>query len=189
MRGKGRVFVFDDDADSLQSVVAALRRDGFDVFPFADPREGLARVEAEGGDVIVTDLRMPGLPRCERVTGLSRLVLSLATSPAMTASEQWFERTLDDSANKRLLVPECFLATDGMLQIVAFVARGLVVYPGMIRAHIDAELPFMATEDILMAAVSAGGVGLIATDTNEADAKIADSAFQKLLPVDSEVAR
>ena len=55
MRGKGRVFVFDDDADSLQSVVAALRRDGFDVFPFADPREGLARVEGEGGDVVVTD--------------------------------------------------------------------------------------------------------------------------------------
>ncbi len=62
---KGRVFVFDDDADSLQSVVAALRRDGFDVFPFADPREGLARVEAEGGDVVVTDLRMPGLTGLE----------------------------------------------------------------------------------------------------------------------------
>jgi len=65
MRGKGRVFVFDDDADSLQSVVAALRRDGFDVFPFADPREGLTRVEAEGGDVVVTDLRMPGLTGLE----------------------------------------------------------------------------------------------------------------------------
>ncbi|MCR4310860.1 MAG: sigma-54 dependent transcriptional regulator, partial [Deltaproteobacteria bacterium] len=64
-KGQGRVFVFDDDADSLQSVVAALRRDGFDVFPFADPREGLARVEAEGGDVIVTDLRMPGLTGLE----------------------------------------------------------------------------------------------------------------------------
>ena len=62
---KGRVFVFDDDADSLQSVVAALRRDGFDVFPFADPREGLARVEAEGADVVVTDLRMPGLTGLE----------------------------------------------------------------------------------------------------------------------------
>ncbi len=62
---KGRVFLFDDDADSLQSVVAALRRDGFDVFPFADPREGLARVEAEGGDVVVTDLRMPGLTGLE----------------------------------------------------------------------------------------------------------------------------
>ena len=64
-KGKGRVFVFDDDADSLQSVMAVLRRDGFDVFPFADPREGLARVEAEGGDVVVTDLRMPGLTGLE----------------------------------------------------------------------------------------------------------------------------
>ncbi len=65
MREKGIVYVFDDDADSLQSVTAALRRDGFDVFPFADPREGLARIEAEGGDAIVTDLRMPGLTGLE----------------------------------------------------------------------------------------------------------------------------
>jgi len=95
--------------------------------------------------------------RCERVTGLSRLVLSLATSPAMTASEQWFERTLDDSSNKRVAIPEAFLAVDGILEILLNVFDGLVVYPKAIAAHVAAELPFMATENILMAAVKAGG--------------------------------
>jgi adenylosuccinate lyase len=95
--------------------------------------------------------------RCERVTALSRLVLSLATSPAMTASEQWFERTLDDSANKRVVIPEAFLAVDGILQILLNVFDGLVVYPSVIESHVMAELPFMATENILMAAVKAGG--------------------------------
>ncbi len=95
--------------------------------------------------------------RCERVTALSRLVLSLATSPAMTASEQWFERTLDDSANKRVAIPEAFLAVDGIVQILLNVFDGLVVYPKVIEAHVAAELPFMATENILMAAVKAGG--------------------------------
>ena len=95
--------------------------------------------------------------RSERVTALSRLVLSLATSPAMTASEQWFERTLDDSANRRVVIPEAFLAVDGILEILANVLDGLVVYPNVIAAHVDAELPFMATENILMAGVKAGG--------------------------------
>ena len=95
--------------------------------------------------------------RCERATGLARFVISLASSPLQTAAEQWFERTLDDSANKRLTIPEAFLATDGMLRIVTNVARGLVVYPKVIRSHVQAELPFMATEEILMSAVAAGG--------------------------------
>src|SRR5688572_730898 len=95
--------------------------------------------------------------RCERATGLARFVISLANSPLQTAAEQWFERTLDDSANKRLAVPEPFLATDGMLQIVNDVARGLVVYPKTIEAAVMAELPFMATEEILIEAVKAGG--------------------------------
>jgi len=95
--------------------------------------------------------------RCERVTGLSRLVLSLATSPAQTASEQWFERTLDDSSNRRVVIPEAFLAVDGIMQILLNVFDGLVVYPKVIEAHVAAELPFMATENILMAAVKAGG--------------------------------
>ncbi|MHC4751500.1 MAG: adenylosuccinate lyase [Planctomycetota bacterium] len=95
--------------------------------------------------------------RCERTTALSRLVLSLASSPQMTASEQWLERTLDDSANRRIVIPEAFLAVDGILQILINVTSGLVVYPKVIAARVAAELPFMATENILMAAVTAGG--------------------------------
>ena len=95
--------------------------------------------------------------RCERATSLSRLVLSLATSPQMTASEQWLERSLDDSANRRVVIPEAFLAVDGILQILINVTGGLVIYPKVIAARLAAELPFMATENILMAAVKAGG--------------------------------
>jgi adenylosuccinate lyase len=95
--------------------------------------------------------------RAERTTALSRFVLSLASSPMMTASEQWFERTLDDSANKRIVIPEAFLATDGILEILTNVLDGLVVYPKVIQARVLSELPFMATENILMAGVLAGG--------------------------------
>jgi len=95
--------------------------------------------------------------RCERATGLSRFVISLANSPMQTAAEQWFERTLDDSSNKRLTVPEPFLAIDGALQIVINVSRGLVVYPKVIERYVNDELPFMATEEILMAGVQQGG--------------------------------
>ncbi|HEV8379467.1 MAG TPA: adenylosuccinate lyase [Tepidisphaeraceae bacterium] len=95
--------------------------------------------------------------RCERATGLARFVISLASSPLQTAAEQWFERTLDDSSNKRLSIPESFLAIDGALLLVINVARGLVVYPSTIAAAVMAELPFMATEEILMAGVRAGG--------------------------------
>jgi adenylosuccinate lyase len=95
--------------------------------------------------------------RCERATALSRFVLSLTSSPQMTASEQWLERTLDDSANKRVVIPEAFLAVDGILQILTNVTGGLVVYPKVIAGRVAAELPFMATENILMAGVMAGG--------------------------------
>jgi len=78
-------------------------------------------------------------------------------SPLQTAAEQWFERTLDDSANKRISIPEAFLATEASLIIVTNVARGLVVYPKVIDAHLQAELPFMATENIMMAAAADGG--------------------------------
>ncbi|MBN1796125.1 MAG: adenylosuccinate lyase [Sedimentisphaerales bacterium] len=95
--------------------------------------------------------------RCERTTSLSRLVISLASSPLMTASEQWLERTLDDSANRRVVIPEAFLAADGILEILINVTDGLVVYPKVIEARVNAELPFMATENIMMAGVMAGG--------------------------------
>ena len=75
----------------------------------------------------------------------------------MTACEQWLERTLDDSANRRIVIPEAFLAVDGILQILINVTGGLVVYPKVIAARVTAELPFMATENILMAAAKAGG--------------------------------
>ena len=95
--------------------------------------------------------------RCERATALARFLMDVAASPLHTAAEQWLERTLDDSANKRLAMSEVFLAADAVLNIVLNVACGLVVYPAVIRAHVDAELPFIATESILMAAVGAGG--------------------------------
>lgn len=95
--------------------------------------------------------------RCERITALSRFLINLAANPAMTAAEQWFERTLDDSANRRIVIPEAFLAADGILEILINVVSGLVVYPKVIASHVQAELPFMAAENILMAAVKAGG--------------------------------
>ena len=95
--------------------------------------------------------------RCERVASLARYVISLSSSPPMTAAAQWFERTLDDSANKRLTIPEAFLAVDSILLIMANVLGGLVVHREVIKAAVKEELPFIATEDILMAAVKAGG--------------------------------
>jgi adenylosuccinate lyase len=95
--------------------------------------------------------------RSERMTSLARYIMSLSSSPAMTAAEQWFERTLDDSANKRLSVPEAFLAADAVLIIGCNIAGGLVVYPKVIEKHVSEELPFMATENILMEAVKKGG--------------------------------
>jgi adenylosuccinate lyase len=95
--------------------------------------------------------------RCERATGLARFLMDVSASPLHTAAEQWLERTLDDSANKRLAMSESFLAADAILRITLNVARGLVVYPATIAAHVRAELPFMASENVLMAAVKAGG--------------------------------
>ncbi len=95
--------------------------------------------------------------RAERVCGLARFVISLTSSAAHTAATQWLERTLDDSANRRLTIPQAFLATDAMLRLCVNIVGGLVVYPEVMRRHIAEELPFMATENILMAAVAAGG--------------------------------
>ena len=95
--------------------------------------------------------------RSERIASLADYVMSDAMNPAFVASTQWFERTLDDSANKRLSVPEGFLAIDGILDLYLNVVDGLVVYPKVIEAHLMRELPFMATENIMMDAVKAGG--------------------------------
>ena len=95
--------------------------------------------------------------RSERIASLSRYVMVDALNPAITSATQWFERTLDDSANKRLSVPEGFLAIDGILDLCLNVVDGLVVYPKVIHKHFMAEIPFMATENIMMDAVKQGG--------------------------------
>ncbi|HBA49992.1 MAG TPA: adenylosuccinate lyase [Lachnospiraceae bacterium] len=95
--------------------------------------------------------------RSERIASLSRYVMIDALNPAITSASQWFERTLDDSANKRLSIPEGFLAVDGILDLCLNVADGLVVYPKVIEKHLMSELPFMATENIMMDAVKMGG--------------------------------
>jgi len=95
--------------------------------------------------------------RSERIASLARYVIVDSLNPCITAATQWFERTLDDSANKRISIPEAFLAVDGILNLYGNVADGLVVYPKVIRSHLESELPFMATENILMDAVKRGG--------------------------------
>jgi adenylosuccinate lyase len=95
--------------------------------------------------------------RCERITSLARYVICNSMNPGFTSGAQWLERTLDDSANRRLVLPEMFLATDSILNVVLNVVKGLVVYPKMIERHVRQELPFMASESILMEAVKAGG--------------------------------
>lgn len=95
--------------------------------------------------------------RSERINSIARFVISLESSPAMTQSAQWFERTLDDSANKRLSIPQMFLGTDAVLRVAINITSGFVVYPAVIRKHIDEELPFIASENIIMQAVKKGG--------------------------------
>jgi adenylosuccinate lyase len=95
--------------------------------------------------------------RCERMCALARYVISLEPNAAWTAASQWLERTLDDSANRRLVLPEAFLAADALLLLWRSVADGLVVYPAMVRRNLDEELPFMATETVLLAAAARGG--------------------------------
>ncbi|HBB72658.1 MAG TPA: adenylosuccinate lyase, partial [Ruminococcus sp.] len=95
--------------------------------------------------------------RCERITSLARYVMIDVLNPAFTAGTQWFERTLDDSANKRISVAEAFLGVDAILNIMMNVTDGMVVYPEIVRRRLMAKLPFMATENIMMDAVKKGG--------------------------------
>src|SRR5687768_8175791 len=141
---------------SLAGIAASVHRFANDIRLLAGMKQIEEPFEAEQvGSSAMAYKRNP--MRCERATGLARFVISLSTSPLQTAAEQWFERTLDDSSNKRLSIPEAFLALDGCLLIVVNVARGLVVYPRTIAAAVMSELPFMASEDVLMAGVRAGG--------------------------------
>ncbi len=141
---------------SLAQIAASVHKFANDIRLLANLKEIEEPFEAKQvGSSAMAYKRNP--MRCERATGLARFVISLSTSPLQTAAEQWLERSLDDSSNKRLVIPESFLAAEGMLKIVTNVAEGLVVYPKVIAARIDAELPFMATENIIMAGVNAGG--------------------------------
>jgi adenylosuccinate lyase len=140
-------------AAALAQIAASAHKFANDIRLLAGLKEIEEPFEAEQvGSSAMAYKRNP--MRCERMTGLARYVLSILSSPFQTAAEQWFERTLDDSANKRLTVPESFLATDGILRLATDVARGLVVNQQVIAARVAAELPFMATEDILMATVT-----------------------------------
>ena len=94
--------------------------------------------------------------RCERAAGLCRFVMNLAPNALQTAANQWFERTLDDSSNRRLSLPESFLGVDGALDLLHNVGAGLVVHEGPVRANLKAEMPFLATENIMMEAVARG---------------------------------
>ncbi len=108
--------------------------------------------------------------RAERMCALSRFAISLAGNAEQTMAIQWMERTLDDSANRRLAIPQSFLAIDAVLLIYANVLHGLVVYPQVIARHLQEELPFMATEEILMAGVQAGGIVRSCTNASECTA-------------------
>jgi adenylosuccinate lyase len=142
--------------DCLAGVAQSGHKFGTDLRLLAGRKEIEEPFEAEQiGSSAMPYKRNP--MRAERLCGISRFVMSLTSSAAQTTATQWLERTLDDSANRRLTVPQAFLGIDAALLIYNNIVGGLVVYPAVIRRHVDEELPFMATENILMAAVAAGG--------------------------------
>jgi len=141
---------------ALAGIAASVHRFANDIRLLAGLKQLEERFEPEQvGSSAMAYKRNPMLS--ERATGLARFIITLSLNPLQTAAEQWFERTLDDSSNKRLSIPEAFLATDGALRLVNQITAGLVVYPKTIAAAVSAELPFMASEEILMAGVRAGG--------------------------------
>lgn len=140
---------------SLAAVAAASQKFATDLRLLANRKELEEPFEAEQiGSSAMAYKRNP--MRCERICGLARFVIGLTSVPFTTAAEQWLERTLDDSSTRRLSLPEPFLATDGLLDIMINVTRGIVVYEKTIAANLAAELPFMATENLMMAAVQRG---------------------------------
>lgn len=141
--------------NALAVAAAAVHKCGTDIRLLANRKEIEEPFEKDQiGSSAMAYKRNP--MRCERACGIARFVMSLAQDPLNTAATQWLERTLDDSSNRRLVLPEAFLALDGILDVMHNVASGLVVYEKTIRANLMAELPFMATENILMAAVQNG---------------------------------
>ena len=142
--------------DALSGVGQSAHKFGTDLRLLAHQREVEEPFEAEQvGSSAMAYKRNP--MRAERMCGLARFVMSLAANAAQTAATQWLERTLDDSVNRRLTLPQGFLGTDGVLRLAANIADGLVVHPEVIEQNVARELPFMATENILMEAVAKGG--------------------------------
>ena len=140
---------------SLAAAAAACAKFATDMRLLANRKELEEPFEADQiGSSAMAYKRNP--MRCERICGLSRFVIGLVQVPFTVAAEQWLERTLDDSSTRRLSLPEPFLALDGVLDLVNNVARGIIVYEKTIRANLEKELPFMATEELLMAAVQHG---------------------------------
>ncbi len=141
---------------SLAAVAAASQKMATDIRLLANRKELEEPFEKKQiGSSAMAYKRNP--MRSERICGLSRFVIGMTQTPFVTAAEQWMERTLDDSSCRRLTLPEPFLAIDGVLDLVINVASGLVVYPKTVAANLAKELPFMATENLLMAAVQQGG--------------------------------
>jgi adenylosuccinate lyase len=141
--------------DCLSGVAQSLHKFGTDLRLLAGLKEIEEPLEAEQiGSSAMAYKRNP--MRAERLCGIARFVMNLQSNAAQTAATQWFERTLDDSANRRLSIPQAFLGIDAGLRIYGNIVAGLVVYPEVIRRRVEQELPFMATENILMAAVAAG---------------------------------
>jgi adenylosuccinate lyase len=141
---------------SLAAIAAASAKFATDLRLLANRKELEEPFEAEQiGSSAMAYKRNP--MRCERICGLSRFVIGLTATPFVTAAEQWLERTLDDSSTRRLTLPEPFLAIDGVLDLLVNVTSGIVVYEKTIAKNLAAELPFMATENLMMAAVQAGG--------------------------------
>jgi adenylosuccinate lyase len=142
--------------DSLSGVGQSAHKFGTDLRLLAHRQEVEEPFEAEQvGSSAMAYKRNP--MRAERMCGLARFLVSLQVSAAQTAATQWLERTLDDSVNRRLTLPQGFLATDGVLRLALNIAKGLVVHPAVISCQVRQALPFMATENLLMAAVAAGG--------------------------------
>ncbi len=143
-------------ADALSGIAQSAHKAATDVRLLASRKE----LEEPFGDKQIGSSAMAykrNPMRSERMCSLARFVMSLQSSPAQTMATQWMERTLDDSANRRLVLPQVFLAIDAVLILYRNIVAGMVVYPQVIAKHLREELPFMATENILMAAVSAGG--------------------------------
>lgn len=141
---------------SLAAVAAAAHKCAADVRLLANRKEMEEPFEKNQiGSSAMAYKRNP--MRCERICGLARFVMGMVQTPFVTAAEQWFERTLDDSSVRRLTLPEPFLALDGVLDLLINVSGGLVVYEKTVAANLAAELPFMASENLMMAAVQRGG--------------------------------